>query len=89
MIEYGIHIRREHALIGIVHLYGGIGPPEKGLWQTGAIGYSSLNLQIGTAGAQCEACHTLLMEHALHLVHPHRYRAVLMILDGTIDGHER
>ena len=73
MIEDGIHVRGEHALIGIVHLNGGIGPPQEGLGQRCAVADAPLNLKIGAAGTQREARHALLMEHALHLVHPHRH----------------
>ena len=73
MIEHGIHIRREYTLIRIVHLYSGVGPPKEGLGQIGSIIHPTLNLQIGTTWTQCKASHTLLVEHAFHLVHPYRH----------------
>ena len=88
MIEHGIDIRRKHTLVGIVHLHGGIGPPEEGLRQRRTVRHATLNLQIGTAGTQRETSHPLLVEHALHLVHPHRHGAVLVLNDGGIDGHK-
>ena len=48
MIKHRIDIGWEYALIGIVHLDSGIGPPKECLWQGG---HPALNLQIGTSGA--------------------------------------
>ena len=70
MIEDGVHIRREDALIGVVHLHSGIGPPKERLRQGCTIADTPLYLQIGTARTQREASSTLLMEHPLHLVYP-------------------
>ena len=36
---------------------------------------------------QGESCHALLMEHALHLAHPHRHAAVAVVLNGGVNGH--
>ena len=71
MIEDRIHIRREHALIGIVHLNSRIRPPEECLRQIGTVADTTLYLEIGTAWTQRKARHTFLMEHPLHLVHPY------------------
>ena len=70
MIEHGIDIGWEHTLIGIVHLDSWVGPPQECLRQIGTIAYTTLNLEISTAWAQRKASHTLLVEHALHLVYP-------------------
>ena len=51
VVEDGIDVRREHTLVGIVHLDGRIGPPEEGLRHISAIIEHALDLQIGTTGA--------------------------------------
>ena len=86
VVEDGVHVGREDALVLVVHLHGGIGPPEERLGQRGAVAEASLYLQIGTTGAQREAHEALLVEHALHLVAPHGDRAVLALLDGAVHG---
>ena len=73
MIEHRIDVGWEDTLILVVHLDGGIGPPQESLRQRRAVRHTTLNLEIGTTGAQREACHSFLVEHALHLVHPHRH----------------
>ena len=85
MIEDGIHIGGEHTLILVVHLNGRVGPPKERLGQAGTIAHPPLNLQISTAGSECEARHSFLMEHALHLVHPYRYGTVFILHDGGVD----
>ena len=87
MVEHGVDVGREHALILVVDLNGGIGPPEEGLRYVGAVVEATLDLEIGASGTQREACHTLLMEHLLHLAHPHADRPVGILLDARIDGH--
>ncbi len=84
MIKDSIHIRWEHALILIIHLHSRIRPPQEGLGQIGTIIHATLNLQIRATRTKREASHTLLVEHALHLVHPHRYTAILVLHDGGI-----
>ena len=37
MVEHGVDVGREHALVLIVHLHGGVGPPEEGLRHVGAV----------------------------------------------------
>ena len=88
VIKHRIDIGREHALVRIVHLNRGIGPPEERLGQAGAVAYTTLYLKIRAAGAQRETCCTLLVEHPLHLVHPHCHTAVLVLDDVTIDWQE-
>ena len=84
MIEHGIHVGWEHALVGIVHLYRRIRPPQEGLRQVRAVRHPTLNLQIGTSGAQRKARHSLLMEHPLHLVDPYCHGAILILHDGGV-----
>ena len=84
MIEDGIDIRWEHALVGIVHLHSRIRPPQESLGQRGSVRYTALNLQIGTTRTKRKARHSLLVEHALHLVHPYRDAAILVLDDGGI-----
>ena len=86
MIEHSIDIGREYTLIRVVHLDGGVCPPQERLRQWSAVRYAPLNLQIGTTRAQRKACHALLMEHALHLIHPYRHRAVFVLHDIAVDG---
>ena len=88
MVEDGIHIGWKDTLILIVHLDGRICPPKEGLRQRCAVAHTSLYLKIGTTGSECETCHALLMEHLFHLVHPYRYRAVGILLNVSVYGHE-
>ena len=87
MIEHGIDIGWEHTLVGIVNLNGWVGPPQECLRQIGAIADATLNFEISTTRAQGKACHTLLVEHALHLVYPYGDRAILVLNNGAINGH--
>ena len=87
MIEHGIDIGWKHTLVGIVNLDSGIGPPQEGLRQIGAIANATLNFEISTTRAQGKACHTLLVEHTLHLVYPYGDRAILVLDNGAINGH--
>ena len=87
MIKYSIHIRREHALIFIIYLYCRISPPQECLRQIGAIANTTLYLQISTARTKRKTSHTLLMEHTLHLIHPHSNRTVFILYDGRVYGH--
>ena len=86
MVEHRVDIGREHALILVVHLHGWIGPPKEGLRQTGTIRDAAFDFQVSTTRAQRKTGHTLLMEHALHLIHPHRHRTIIRFLDVTVDG---
>ena len=86
MVKHGIHIGREHALVFIIYLHGRVRPPEERLRQRGAVRNATLDLQIGTAGAQGEARHPLLVEHPLHLVLPDRYAPVGILHDGAVHG---
>ena len=88
MIEHSIDVRREDALISIVHLDGRISPPQEGLRHVGTVVHAALDFQVGAAGAQGETSHTLLVEHLLHLAHPHADAAIGILLDAGINGHE-
>ena len=88
MVEHGVDVRREHALIGIVHLHGGVGPPEKGLRHVGTVIQAPLDFKIGTARAQRKACHALLVKHFFHLTHPYTHAAVGILLNAGVYGHE-
>ena len=87
MIEHGIDVGREHTLVLVVYLYGGVGPPKEGLRHIGTVVEAAFDLEIGATGAQREARHAFLMEHLLHLAHPHRDTAVGIVLDGGVDRH--
>ena len=88
MVEHGIDVGREHTLVLVVHLHSRVGPPKEGLRHVGAVVEAAFDFQIGTARAQREACHTLLVEHLLHLAHPHAHRAIGILLDAGVDRHE-
>ena len=87
MVKHGIDVWWEHRLILVVHLYRRVSPPQECLWHICAVIQHAMNLQIRTARAQRKPCHTLLMEHFLHLTHPHRDRAILVLLYGTVCRH--
>ena len=86
MIEHGIDIGWEHALVSIVHFDSGIGPPEEGLRQRGTVRYTTLYFQIGTAWTQRKAGHAFLMEHTLHLVDPNRHASILVLHNVAVNG---
>ena len=88
VVEHGMDVRREHALVSLVDLHRGIGPPEEGLGQFRPVVKDTLDFQIGAAGAQRESGHALLMEHPLHLIHPHGHAAVRVLFDGAIHRKE-
>ena len=87
MVEDCIDIGREHTLVVVVNLYGWVGPPQECLWQRGAVAQTALYLKIRTTRAQRESRHSLLVEHTLHLVYPHRNGAVGILLNLCVDGH--
>ena len=84
VIEHGVDVGREHALIGVVDLHRRIGPPEEGLRQRRAVGEAPPNLKIGATRTQREADEALLVEHALLLVAPDGDAAVLSLFDGAV-----
>ena len=86
VVEHGVDVWWEYALVGIVHLNGGVGPPQECLRQRSAVAHVALNLQISTAWAQRKAGCSLLMEHALHLIHPYGYRTILILHNFRIHG---
>ena len=86
VVEDGIHVGREDALVLVVHLNGWVCPPEEGLRQRRAVADAPLNLQVGAARTQRKAGHALLVEHALHLVHPHRHRPVRVLHNIAVHG---
>ena len=88
MIEDGVDVGGEHALILVVHLHSGIGPPEEGLRHVGTVVQPAFDFQIGTAWAQRKACHALLMKHSFHLTHPYTHASVGILLDAGVYGHE-
>ena len=50
MIEYGIDVWWENALIGIVYIHCRVSPPQEGLRHIGSVIETALDFQIGTAG---------------------------------------
>ena len=88
MVEHGIDVGWEHALVVVVHLYGGVGPPKEGLGHVGAVVEHALDFEVGAAGTQGEAGHAFLVEHFLHLAHPYGHRTVGIVGNGGVDGHE-
>ena len=87
VVEHGVDVRREHRAVKIVDRHGGVGPPEEGLRQLGGVVEFALYLEVCAAGAQGEACHPLLVCHALQLVDPDCHRAVGILLDVGVHRH--
>ena len=87
MVKHCIDVWRKHRLILVVHLYRRVSPPQECLWYISAVIQHAVNLQICTARTQRESCHAFLVEHLLHLTHPHRDRAILVLLYGTVCRH--
>src|SRR5574344_911901 len=87
MVEYSIHILREHALVIIIHGNGRISPPQNCLRYRHTIDGTSLDSQISTTGTQGKTSHALLMKHPFHFIHPHRDGTVFIFLYRTIHGH--
>ena len=50
MVENGMDVRRENALVGFVDMDGRIGPPEESLWDFGPVIYYTFDLEISAAG---------------------------------------
>ena len=88
MVEHGVDVGWKHALVLIVHLDGRVSPPQKGLRNVRTVIESALDFQIGTARTQSKTCHSLLVEHLFHLANPYRYRAVGLLFDTGVNGHE-
>ena len=88
MVEHRVDVGWKYALVVVVHVYGWICPPQEGLRQFGAVVELHVDFQIGTTWAQCETCHSFLMEHTLHFVHPYRHTAIFLLFDGAIHLHE-
>ena len=87
MVKDGIDVWREHALVLVVDLHGRIGPPQEGLRHVRTVVEHTFYFYIRTTGAQREAGHALLMEHLLHLAHPHRHGAVCVLLKTRVSRH--
>ena len=87
VVEHRVDVWREHALVMVVNCHGRVGPPQERLRHVGAVIHRALYLKIGMSRPQSESCHALLMEHALHLAHPHRHAAVAVVLYGRVNGH--
>ena len=87
MVEHGIDIRREYALIVIIHRYGRIRPPQKGLRYFGTVVKYSFDFKKSMSGTKCKTCHSLLMKHTFHFIHPYRDASVGIFLNSRIHGH--
>ena len=88
MVEHGVHVGREHRVVVVVHHHGGIGPPQEGLGERGAVVDFHVDFDVGLARVEREALHPLGAEHAFHLVAPQGLAAVGMFLDGIVRGQE-
>ena len=88
MVEDGVDVGGEYALVVVVDGYCGVGPPQECLWQRSGIVEHAFDFEVGFAGTQGEAGHPFLVEHALALVDPHGDAAVGELLYGAVDGHE-
>ena len=88
VIEDGVHVGREHTLVGVVHVHRRVSPPEEGLGQLCRIVEHSLYLEVGAAGPQGEACHAFLVEHPLPLADPDGHAAVGILLYAAVHRHE-
>ena len=87
MVEHGIDIRREYALIVIIHRYGRIRPPQKGLRYFGTVVKYSFDFKKSMSGTKCKTCHSLLMKHTFHFIYPYRDASVGIFLNSRIHGH--
>ena len=88
VVEDRIHVRREHALVSVVHLDGRIGPPQESLGNLGPVVQHSFYLKISTAGTKRESGHPLLVEHPLHLAAPDSHALIGILLDGAVHRHK-
>ncbi|CCZ49339.1 unknown [Bacteroides sp. CAG:661] len=87
MVEHGVDVGREDALIIVVDGNSRIGPPQEGLRHLRAVIEHALDFEEGMPRAEGETCHAFLMEHALHLADPYRDAAVGIFFDGGVNGH--
>ena len=87
VVEDGVYVGREDALVLVVHLHGGIGPPEEGLGQGSAVREASVDLEVRASRAQRKAHEPFLVEHTFHLVAPYGHAAVLAFFNPMVYGH--
>ena len=87
MVEHGIDIRREYALIVIIHRYGRIRPPQEGLRHFGAVVEHPFYFEKSMSRTKREARHPFLMKHPFHFVHPYSDAAVSIFFNRRIYRH--
>ena len=87
MVENGIDIGREYALIVVVHRYGRVCPPQEGLRYFSTIVKYSLDFKKSMSRTKRKTCHSFLMKHTFHFIHPYRDTSVSIFLNSRIYRH--
>ena len=83
-----IDIRRKEALIRLMDARGDVGPPKKRLCQRRAIVGAHLEFDVGLAGMQADAVHSLHARHWIMIAAPNGHRAVSVFFNLIINGQE-
>ena len=84
VVEHGVHVGREHALVVVVGVHRRVGPPEEGLGVGQAVLHPHPHFQHGLVRAQGEAGGALHARDALDLAAPQGHGAVRVGLDGPL-----
>ena len=87
MIEHGIDIGREYALIVIVYCYGRVCPPQESLRNFGTVVKNPLDFEKSMSRTKRKTCHSFLVEHTFHFIHPYRDTSVGIFFNSRIYGH--
>ena len=88
VVEDGVDVLREDALIIVVDSHGRVGPPQEGLRQRCAIIKVASDFKVSLTGTKRKACGSFLMEHTLIFVDPHGHGAVGVLFDRSVHGQK-
>ena len=83
-----LHIRREGGLVVLVDAHGQVVPPHERQGRVRAVAHDGLRLHHGGAGVDRDADRGAHPVEGLRLAHPAGLRAVRILLQGGLRGHE-
>ena len=89
VVGHVINVRREKALIGLVHARGDVGPPKKRLHERRAVVGAHLEFEIRLARMQADAVHAFHAAHRIVVAAPDGFRAVGVLFDFKIHRQKR
>ena len=88
MVGHVMHIRREEALVRLVHLRRNIRPPEECLDEGGPIVSAHLQLDRRFLRVKADAVHSLHAGHRIVVAAPDGDTPIGMMLDLNVNRHE-